>query len=42
MVLNWPVGILAAYAHPVELLMDFGPDLRLPRSRALGIELFEL
>ena len=41
-ILNWPVGVLAAYSHLVELLMDFGPDLRLPHSRALGGGLFEL
>ncbi len=39
---QWPVGILAAYAHLVELLADFGPDLRMPYSRALGAGLFEL
>lgn len=39
---NWPVGILADYARLVELLMEFGPDLRMPHSRALGDGLFEL
>jgi phage-related protein len=39
---NWPVGILADYARTVELLMEFGPDLRMPHSRALGDGLFEL
>ena len=33
---GWPVGILADYARMVELLMEFGPDLRRPHSRALG------
>lgn len=32
---NWPFGILADYARMVELLMEFGPDLRMPDSRAL-------
>ena len=26
----------------VELLMEFGPDLRMPHSRAMGDDLFEL
>jgi phage-related protein len=39
---RWPVGILADYARLVELLMEFGPDLRMPHSRALGGGLFEL
>jgi len=38
----WPVGVLADYARLVELLMEFGPDLRMPHSRALGGGLFEL
>jgi phage-related protein len=39
---EWPVGLLADYARLVELLMEFGPGLRMPRSRALGNGLFEL
>ena len=39
---DWPVGILADYARIVELLMEFGPGLRMPHSRALGGGLFEL
>lgn len=39
---RWPVGILADYVRLVELLMQFGPDLRMPRARALGGGLFEL
>ena len=38
----WPVEILADYARLVELLMEHGPDLGLPHSRALGGGLFEL
>lgn len=38
----WPVGILADYARIVELLVEFGPDLRMPHSRSLGGGLFEL
>jgi hypothetical protein len=39
---SWPDGILADYARIVELLMEFGPNLRMPRSRAMGSGLFEL
>jgi phage-related protein len=39
---SWPVGILADYARLIELLMEFGPDLRMPHSRAIGGGLFEL
>lgn len=38
----WPVDVLADYARLVELLMEHGPNLRLPYSRALGSGLFEL
>jgi len=39
---SWPTGILADYARMLELLVDFGPHLRMPHSRALGGGLFEL
>ena len=39
---SWPDGILADYARMVELLMEFGPNLRMPHSRAMGDGLFEL
>jgi len=39
---SWPDGILADYARMVELLMEFGPNLRMPHSRAMGGGLFEL
>ena len=38
---RWPVGILADYARLVELLAEFGADLRMPHTRALGSGLFE-
>ena len=38
----WPVGVLADYARLVELLIEFGPDVRMPHSRAMGGGLFEL
>ena len=39
---SWPADILADYARIAELLMEHGPNLRLPHSRALGESLFEL
>lgn len=37
-----PVGIRASYARLTNLLEEFGLDLRLPHSRAMGDGLFEL
>ncbi len=37
-----PVGIRAAYARLTDLLEEFGLDLRMPHSRAMGGGLFEL
>jgi hypothetical protein len=37
---SWPGSILADYARIVELLMEFGPNLRMPHSRAMGSGLF--
>jgi phage-related protein len=39
---SWPVDVLADYARLVELLIEYGPSLRLPHSRAFGDGLFEL
>jgi len=39
---TWPDGILADFARIVELLIEFGPNLRMPHSRAMGSGLFEL
>ena len=38
----WPVDVVADYAKIVELLIEHGPNLRLPHSRAFGGGLFEL
>ena len=38
----WPVDVLADYARIIELLIEYGPNLRLPHSRAFGGGLFEL
>jgi phage-related protein len=39
---SWPVDVLADYARLIELLIEHGPNLRLPYSRALGEGLFGL
>ena len=39
---KWPDSIKADYARLIELVMDFGPDLRMPHSRAIGNGLFEI
>jgi len=39
---RWPDGILADFARLLELLMEFGPHLQMPYSRAMGKGLFEL
>ena len=37
-----PVGLRASYARLTELLEEFGLELRMPHSRAMGSGLFEL
>jgi phage-related protein len=37
-----PVGIRASYVRLAEMLEEFGLDLRMPHSRAMGGGLFEL
>lgn len=39
---SWPVDVVADYARLLELLIEYGTDLRLPHSRAFGTGLFEL
>ena len=39
---SWPVDVLADYARIIELLTDYGPNVRMPHSRAMGSGLFEL
>ena len=39
---SWPTDVLADYARIVELLVEHGPNLKLPYSRAFGDGLFEL
>jgi phage-related protein len=39
---SWPDGILADYARLIELLMEFGPNVKMPHSKTMGKGLFEL
>jgi phage-related protein len=39
---NWPVGVLVDHVRLLELLIEFGPNLRMPHSRTMGSGLFEL
>ncbi|MES2018499.1 MAG: type II toxin-antitoxin system RelE/ParE family toxin [Pseudomonadota bacterium] len=39
---SWPADLLADYVRLVDLLVEHGPNLRLPHSRAFGAGLFEL
>jgi phage-related protein len=39
---SWPGGMLGGYARTLELLVEFGPELQMLHSRALGGGLFEL
>lgn len=41
-VFDLPADILADYLRLLELLQEFGANLRLPHSRAIGNGLFEL
>ncbi|WP_133645325.1 type II toxin-antitoxin system RelE/ParE family toxin [Paraburkholderia flava] len=41
-VLDVPASILASYLRLLELMQEFGADLRMPYSRAMGDGLFEL
>ncbi len=41
-VLALPPGILARYIHLTDRMNDYGPDLGMPHTRAMGDGLFEL
>lgn len=41
-VLGLPVGLLARYLQLTDRMMQFGPDLGMPHTRAMGSGLFEL
>lgn len=39
---RWPVGILAGFARIARLMQEYGPDLGMPHTRAMGGGLFEI
>jgi len=41
-VLALPAGLLARYLHLTDRMLDYGPDLGMPHTRAMGSGLFEL
>ncbi len=41
-VLALPLGILARYFHCTHRMVEFGPDLGMPHTRAMRMGLFEL
>jgi hypothetical protein len=41
-VLALPPGILARYFHCTDRMIEFGPDLGMPHTRAMSSGLFEL
>lgn len=41
-ILNLPGGLLARYLRLTDLMIDFGPNLGMPHTRAMGDGLFEL
>jgi phage-related protein len=41
-VLRLPSGLLARYLRLTELMIEFGPNLGMPHTRAMGEGLFEL
>jgi|SRR6185437_4704687 len=41
-ILALPPGIQARYIHLTERMIQFGPDLGMPHTRAMGKGLFEL
>jgi len=42
MILKMPSGLLARYIHVTDLMMQFGPNLGMPHTRAMGDKLFEI
>ena len=41
-VLGLPQGLLARYLHLTDMMLEFGADLGMPHTRAMGDGLFEL
>ncbi|MCI0494234.1 type II toxin-antitoxin system RelE/ParE family toxin [candidate division KSB1 bacterium] len=41
-ILNLPDGLLARYLRLTDLMLEFGPNLGMPHTKAVGDGLFEL
>ena len=41
-VLALPAGLLARYLHLTDRMVEYGPDLGMPHTRAMGSGLFEV
>lgn len=41
-VLKLPSGLLARYLHLTDLMLEFGPNLGMPHTKAMGDGLFQL
>src|SRR5689334_12302544 len=41
-IMDLPPGVQARYIHLTQRILDFGPNLGMPHSRAMGQGLFEL
>ena len=41
-VLALPAGLLARYLHLTDRMLQYGPDLGMPHTRAMGTGLFEM
>lgn len=41
-VMEWPAGILASFIRIAERIVEHGPNLGLPYTRAMGDGLFEI
>ncbi|MDC8011416.1 type II toxin-antitoxin system RelE/ParE family toxin [Tahibacter soli] len=39
---SWPAGIRARFLRIVEVMNEYGPDLGMPHTRAMGVGLFEI
>ena len=38
----WPDGVLASFSRIAEMMQEYGPDLGMPHTRAMGAGLFEV
>ncbi|HET7329254.1 type II toxin-antitoxin system RelE/ParE family toxin [Dyella sp.] len=39
---NWPAGVRASFLRIVETMVELGPDIGMPHTRAMGASLFEV